>query len=128
MNIIVRVPAISESLYRSVQSQVGWFKKKTNLLEWDIKQGDWVEEGQVIAHYNVNDTFTLSGATRKAEILAPFAGQILTIQNKDYTNWKMSDGEMKSGDDFSSTDILFVIKPSSDFKNEYPGYFADHSM
>lgn len=129
MSIIVRVPAAPESIYRSIQSQVGWFKKKTNLLEWNIKRGDWVEEGQVIARYNVKNTFTLRGELYKAEILAPFAGEILTIQNKDYTDWKKSDGKVKSGNDFSSHDILFVIKPSKDLEDEiYQGYTAERAI
>ena len=129
MDIIVRVPAIPESLYRSIQSQVGWFKEKTNLLEWDIKQGDWVEKEQLIAHYNVKASFCgASGNFYQAKILAPFAGQILIIRNKDYANWEKSDGKIKDGDDFSSEDILFVIKPSKDLKDEYPDYFSDMAM
>lgn len=125
MDIIVRVPAVPESIYRSIQSQVGWFKEKVNLLKWNIRPGDWVEEGKVIAYYDVKDTYTLGGGTCKAEILAPFAGEILTIQNIEYANWEKPDGTMKSGSDFNSQDILFVIKPSSDVENWYPDYPAD---
>jgi hypothetical protein len=127
MGIIVRVPAIPESLYRSVQSQVGWFKKKTNLLRWEIKAGDWVEKGQVIARYDVKNSWFRSNIYA-AIILAPFAGEILNIMNRDYADWVKSDGSIKSGDDFSTHDILFVIKPSSDLEEIYPDFIAGTAM
>lgn len=128
MSIIVRVPAIPESLYRSVQSQVRWFQKKTNLLRWEIKPGDWVEQGQIIARYDVKNSH-FHEYIFAAVLLAPFAGEILNIINRDYANWVKSDGSLKSGDDFSSHDILFVIKPSSsDLAQWYPEYPADTAI
>jgi len=114
MGKIVRIPAIPETLYKSIQSQVGWFKPKTNLLQWFVRPGTWVEKGTVLATYDVNETVTLGGKTRHAEILAPFSGDVLAIQNKDFANWQNADGTTKSGDDFNSEDILFAMSPSND--------------
>ena len=101
-------------------------QKKTGLLEWDINKGDWVEEGQVIAHYNVKNS-RFQDRIRRAEILAPFSGEILLIKDKDCTNWIKADGTTKPGEDFSSHDILFVVKPSIEYLKMYPDFLGDNA-
>ena len=97
------------------------------LITWNIKIGDWVQKGQIIAVCNVKDfkkkrNFFWS-KKYEATIKSPFDGIVTFINNRefceypDYKDWNefMDNSNNLNGKHYESLDYLFKIRPTGEY-------------
>lgn len=106
---IVSVPAIPTAVYKQLEKRslaVG------PILQWKVAVGDMVKQGAVVAEYKVAAVKAIDGGKRpKATITMPHTGKILSISNREHTDWEKPDiREGVAGWKHNPSNLLFSFQ------------------
>lgn len=115
---MINIPAIPLPIYIYLRKRT----HNSNLVNWRVKNGEWVQKNQVIATYNVKPIKVRSGffSRRKIEpnVIAPFDGVIEEIFDIEYTeypnysSWKDFVGHQSKEIHFQNLKTFFSIRPT----------------
>ena len=118
---MINVQAIPVQIFNFLVNNA---RNNTRLLRWFVKEGDFVEKGQVIACYECNPVKVRKGlfASKKMipNILSPARGKIEYISENQYSKWRHykswneCSNNMREESHLRNVDILFSINETND--------------
>lgn len=86
----IAIPAIPKEIWEGLQKASFGYP----FLKWNVQNGDWVDENQLLATYNVKSFqarhFARGKIWTEAKILSPISGKIAGIKSIEYAKWDWS--------------------------------------
>lgn len=107
---VIKIPALPTKLFHGFHEKKG----AGPLFSWIARPGELIEQGAVVARCNVPDI--VSGRGRNAEtfpaqLVMPFDGKIVAINDKEHTEWLAQDSWFV-GPEHSSNNCLMTFRPT----------------
>lgn len=116
-NKVFKIPAIPLEIYTHLRKRS---KSSAPIIEWKVREGDWVESFQTLALYKTEPVKIgyklFKQKIVEAKIVAPFEGIITFISDAEFTeypeysSWSDFKDSLRNGEHGKKLEILFSIR------------------